>query len=134
MSLHPRVDDWETAFQQLLDEWARREFAYGSADCACWAAAAVLALTGQDFYAPFRGRYRSAAGSVRALRLYGAGDLPSTLTAALGEPVHRAFAGRGDIVMMQGNAGVCTGREALVFTEDGFETQPLEQCELAWKV
>jgi hypothetical protein len=104
-----RLAAWEPRLHAYLDGVATKPFEYGSHDCALHAANAVLAMTGDDFGAPFRGRYKSAAGAVRALRDFGAGDLPKTLTAALGEPVHPAFAGRGDIVMANGSAGVCMG-------------------------
>ena len=129
-----RVDGWDDALQAVLDRFAHMPFEYGKADCALFAAAIVEALTGHDFYAPFRGRYRSAAGSVRALRLYGAGDLPKTLTAALGEPVHPAFAERGDIVMMAGNAGVCVGLKSLFIGDAGLVAFATADAGLAWKV
>ncbi len=129
-----RIDNWDAAFHAVLDDWAAAPFEYGSRDCALLAADVVLALTGTDFGAPFRGRYRSAAGSVRALRLYGAGDLPATLTAALGAPVHPAFAGRGDIVMLGGNAGVCTGGQSLFVGDAGLEARATADCQMAWRV
>lgn len=129
-----RIDQWDIALQAVLDDWAEAPFAYGSRDCALLAAAVVLALTGKDFGAPFRGRYRSAAGAVRALRQFGAGDLPSTLTAALGEPQHPAFAGRGDIVVMDDNAGVCVGAKSLFVGDAGLEARPTGACDLVWKV
>jgi hypothetical protein len=129
-----RVPDWAEALDRLIDERAGKPFAWGSHDCALWAADAVLAQTGQDFGAPFRGKYRSVAGSLRALKEHGAGDLVSTITAALGEPVPVAWAGRGDIVMLDGGAGVCIGRDALFVGDNGLEARRTLSCELAWKV
>lgn len=129
-----RLEAWEVALAATLDAWAGRAFAYGEADCARFVAEAVEAQTGQDFYAPFRGRYKSAAASVRALRTHGAGDLAATITAALGEPVHPAFAGRGDIVMMDGNAGVCAGLWSWFVGEAGLEKRATADCQTAWKV
>ena len=129
-----RLPGWEANLHAFLDSHAATPFAYGSHDCALFVAGVVNAQTGLDFGEPFRGRYRSAAGAIRALRLYGAGDLPSTVTAALGEPVHIAFAGRGDIVTDGANMGVCMGNYALFLTEEGQERLPRADWEQAWIV
>ena len=130
-----RLPDWEARLRSVIDAWAGEPFVWGERDCALWAAAAVEAQTGQDFAAPFRGRYRTGAGASRALRLYGAGDLPATMTAALGEPVHPSMAGRGDIVMLDGAAGVCVGAHSLFLVEgEGMTRIPTLRCDLAWKV
>jgi hypothetical protein len=129
-----RIDGWDAALAALLDYWAARPFAYGEADCARFVAEAVAAQTGQDFYAPFLGKYKSKSGSVKALRTIGAGDLAATITAALGEPVHPAFAGRGDVVMMDGNAGLCMGAVAWFVGEAGLEQRATAACQTAWKV
>jgi len=120
--------------QDYLTSVGSLPFTFGSHDCALFAAGAVLAQTGRDFGEPFRGRYKSAAGASRALRLYGAGTLAATLTAALGEPVHPAFAQRGDIVMMDGNAGVCVGAQSLFVGDAGLEPRATLHCQEAWRV
>ncbi len=129
-----RVDGWEAALAATLNAWASRPFAYGEADCARFVAEAVQAQTGADFYAPFRGRYKTAAASVKALRTIGAGDLAATITAALGDPMHPAFAGRGDVVMMDGNAGICAGIWSWFVGEAGLEKRATAACQTAWKV
>ena len=129
-----RLPDWEANLHAYLDSVAGAPFAYGRHDCALFVAGAVNAMTGHDFGAPFRGRYRSAAGAVRALRLYGAGDLPATLTAALGEPVHPSRAGRGDIVTDGENVGVCMGGVARFVTDIGMTDLPRSAWRQAWVV
>ena len=129
-----RVDGWDAALSALLDDWEARPIAYGEADCARFIAEAVAVQTGQDFYAPFRGKYKTLAASVRALRTIGAGDLSKTITAALGEPMHPAFAGRGDVVMMDGNAGLCMGAVAWFVGEGGLEKRATADAQIAWKV
>ena len=130
-----RLPDWEARLRTVIDEWSRAAFTWGERDCALWAAAAVQAQTGQDFGAPFRGRYRTGAGASRALRLYGSGDLPKTITAALGGPVYPSMAGRGDIVMMSNAAGVCVGTHSLFLVEgEGMTRIPTLTCDLAWRV
>lgn len=129
-----RIEGWDAALNALFDDWAARRFEYGAADCARFVAEAVQAQTGTDFYAPFRGKYTTLAGSVKALRKIGAGDLAATITAALGDPVHPAFAGRGDVVMLDGNAGVCAGTMSWFVGEAGLEQRATAACQTAWKV
>lgn len=134
----PRFVDWERRLAAYLDTVRYAEFRYGENDCALHVANAVLAMTGEDFGARFRGRYRSIAGSVRALKLYGAGDLPSTLTAALGAPINPRLAQAGDVVMRAGAAGICMGAIAYFVGEEGgragLVTVPMREWEAAWRV
>jgi hypothetical protein len=129
-----RLPDWEARLHEYLDSVAAEPFAYGKHDCALFVAGVVNAMTGHDFGAPFRGRYKSAAGAVRALRLYGAGNLESTLTAALGFPVHPSRAGRGDIVTDGISAGVCMGGVAKFATDIGMTDLPRSAWRQAWVV
>ncbi|SDC31189.1 hypothetical protein SAMN05444678_102271 [Sphingomonas sp. YR710] len=93
-----RYADWETRLGGFLGKCRSVPFAYGKHDCCTFASGAVLAMTGVDAMAEFRGRYRSMAGSVRALRRIGKGTLAATLDAKF-EAVEPAFAHRGDLVM-----------------------------------
>ena len=129
-----RLPDWEARLHAYRDSVADAECSYGRMDCALFVANAVNAMTGHDFGAPFRGRYRSAAGAVRALRLYGAGNLPKTLTAALGFPVHPSRAGRGDIVTDGQNVGVCMGGVAKFVSDIGMTDLPRSAWQQAWVV
>lgn len=111
-----RRGDWERA---LADYIAATEFephAWGSHDCALDAADAVQTMTGVDFAAEFRGRYRSAAGAVRALREHGLGTLEATLDAKFPE-IARSFARRGDLAFHEGSLGIVVGPFALFLVE-----------------
>jgi hypothetical protein len=101
-----RLPDWEPRLHTWLDQCSDRPHVYGKHDCVLFVAGAVAAMTDVDPAAHVRGRYRSAAGAVRALRLHGAGSLPTTLTAALGDPVPLAWAHRGDICRYGTAAGI----------------------------
>ena len=135
-----RLPDWEDRLHAYLDSVADKPFAYSSHDCALHGANAVLAMTGEDFGEPFRGRYRSAAGAIRALKVFGAGDLVLTFTAALGEPINPAFAGRGDMVLYDGSIGVCMAGFAWFAGEEDAPpglarvARPKDGWLTAWKV
>jgi hypothetical protein len=96
-----RHDNWERALSCYLTECSNTAFAWGEHDCCLFAANTVLAMTGTDFAAPFRGKYSTALGSVRALKRYGSGDLHSTLIDVLGSPVPNLLAKRGDVALVE---------------------------------
>ncbi|MBB4611600.1 DUF6950 family protein [Sphingomonas yabuuchiae] len=134
-----RLPDWETRLADYLEPLRLRPFAWGDHDCCTFAAGAVAAMTGIDPMPEFRGRYSTAIGSARALRRFGAGDLPSTMDAKF-ETIPAPLAQRGDIVMSSGLLGVCMGpylaavgsegaREGLIKIERRAWVAPL-----AWRV
>lgn len=130
-----RLPDWEQRLAAWLEDVRDRPFQWGRHDCALFMAGAVLAMTGQDFGEPFRGRYRSAAGAARALRRWGSGDLPSTLSAALGPAVPLALAQRGDVVMVEGACGLLMGRRALFAGDAGLVRRERTELEpISWHV
>ena len=129
--------------RQLIDfiEGRRgRPFSWGDNDCAMFAADWVLKQTGIDPLAPFRGRYSTAAGSVRALRRYGTGELISTWTSSVGAPLASVrLAMRGDVVAKaMGEAGDAIGivvdHRAVFVAPNELRFEPVESCRLAWRV
>jgi hypothetical protein len=132
-----RLPDWEPRLAAYLESVRDREFVWGEHDCALHAANAVLAITGEDFAAPFRGKYSTGAGSVRALKRYGAGTLEATFDAALPE-IGNSFAQRGDIVLRDGMVGVCLGADAAFVGEadgvPGLVRFPRREWSRAWAV
>ena len=113
-------------------------FNWGSNDCCLFAADAVQVMTGHDYASAFRGRYRSEFGAARALKRCGAGDLLTTVTAQLGQPIAPAFAHRGDVVMTDFNGtravGVLFNGEAWSPGERGAVAVPRDAIIHAWRV
>ena len=133
-----RLPDWETRLAAYLEPlMAGARFEWGQLDCALFAADAVLAMSGHDIAAPFRGKYSTAAGSARALKRYGAGDLKSTFDTLL-PPRPVGYARRGDVVMSDGAVGVCMGAFALFIgieaDADGIYRCPRAEWTYAWGV
>lgn len=128
-----RLPDWETRLSAYLADVASRPHAYGRHDCALHGANAVLAQTGRDYGAPFRGRYRTELGAARALRRFGAGDLVATFDRHLAV-IPPALARRGDLVLAQGSVGVCIGGEAMFAGNDGLERVARAEWTRAWRV
>jgi hypothetical protein len=92
----PRLPDWPARLMRFLSEQRAAPFAWGTADCCTLAADAVLALTGRDPMAAYRGRYRSETGARRLLARHG--GLEGLLRHVLGEPMaNPKLAQRGDV-------------------------------------
>lgn len=127
-----RLPDWEQRLHDYVAALEGSSFSWGTLDCALFAAGAVMAQTGVDLAADFRGRYRTARGSVRALRRFGAGTLAATIAARL-PAIEPAFAQRGDVVMADGIAGVCVGPRALFVGEVDGAPGWVSLGRLAWQ-
>lgn len=126
-----RLSDWETRLAEYIASKRHEPFAYGKNDCCYFTFGAVEAVTGHDKMSEFRGKYHTLAGSLRALRDIGAGDLEGTMDTKFPTiPVGRA--GRGDIVFFDGSIGVVAGAFAWFVSDDGLERVPREYWEKAW--
>lgn len=99
-----RFPDWHPRLVAWLTEVARLPFAYGSHDCALFAAGAVAAMTGHDFAAPWRGRYTTLRGGLRVLRAAGFADHVSLAQSVL-PPRAPAFAQPGDLAVIGDTPG-----------------------------
>ena len=136
-----RHRDWEARLAAAIEASRAKPFAWGDFDCALAMADLVAAMTGVDAGARFRGRYKTARGAAGALRRRGAGTLEATLTALFGDPVPRTFAQRGDVVLVDTEAGPAAGVVALdgasmhvAAPERGQIRLPLRLATMAWRV
>lgn len=112
-----RRPDWEERLAGYLAEVRDRPFQYGTHDCILFSASAVLAQTGVDIAADYRGKYHDKAGAAAILKSQGKGTLLRTLDATL--PRRKpSRARRGDLVWFEGSVGVCIGAEALFVGEE----------------
>lgn len=98
-----RIQDWPTSFAAFLSRKSREPFAWGTNDCVMFAADAVLAITGDDPCAKFRGKYKTAKGAATLMRKHG--GLSSAVHAAVDalgfQKVSPFFAQRGDIALAE---------------------------------
>ncbi len=114
-----RLPDWRLRFDALITERLRAPFAWGTNDCALFAADNVLALTGIDPAIGMRG-HRSARQAARTLRQRG--DLATLVDLNLGAACAPGAAVQGDVVMVPMNTesggrlalGVCLNAESAV--------------------
>jgi hypothetical protein len=104
----PRLPKWRARFSSYLIEVAGKPFEWGAHDCALHPADGVLAITGVDLAADFRGRYTTEIGAAKALKRHGSGDLASTFAAKMPE-IDPAGARVGDVVIFDGPFGETGG-------------------------
>lgn len=131
-----RVEGWEALLAAAIDDARARPFEWGVHDCAIWAFDVRRAMTGQDAAAAWRGRYSSAKGAVRTLRLVlGAASHAEAATAILGPPLDRPLmAQRGDIVLADDCFGVCAGAVCAFLAPEGLTFRPITEIDMAWRV
>lgn len=113
-----RLSTWEADLSAYIASVRNLPFVYGKHDCGLFAAGAVVAMTGEDPAAEFRGKYSSEIGIAKALKKIGAGDLETTLdTMFETRPV--GLLRRGDLAWNGDSVGVCMGGYALFVGQEG---------------
>lgn len=127
-----RFSDWEVRLSQYLMERKEMPFEYGVNDCCCFAAGAVMAITGEDLMADITA-YDSLKTSLKAIKDAGAADISEVIDGKLPEiPV--GFASTGDLCFYDGSVGVVIGGRAAFVSEDEFALIDRAQWTKAWGV
>jgi hypothetical protein len=134
-----RLPDWPERLAAFIEARRDMPFDWQVNDCCVLAADAVLAMTGRDFLADYRGRY---ATEEQAEALMGEGGLPAFLPrvmAAFGaQEVPPAGAQRGDVALIrlenQLVCGVVTGPHIAAPGARGLAFVPLRRATMAWGV
>jgi hypothetical protein len=134
----PRLPDWPERLAALVEARRDAPFAWGVQDCMIWAADAVLACTGEDPAAPWRGSYATEAEALAIMAGFG-GQVPmiEAVQAARGAAeCPLPFAQRGDTALVrQGNqlvmAVVLDGMLAAA-GDDGLLMLPIDTALRVW--
>lgn len=131
-----KINDWAAALYAQIDDFNSMPFVWGTHDCCSFAADCVLAMTGVDKMAAYRGGYKTAVGAAR--KLVKAGGMEAAITAELGEPIAPALAQRGDVVCFTSplgdTCGVCLGSTIAAAGLGGITHTPMVQAFKAWRV
>jgi len=145
MSTLQRREDWPEQLAALVESRLHTPFAWGTNDCAVFAADAVLAITGTDLAADWRGQYASeqAARSMRSASGHlASGDIVAALYdmahRLLGPAVPPLMARRGDVVLVEHDVGhslaVCVGSVAAAPGRRGVVMVERDAWRYAWRV
>ena len=114
-----------------------KPFEWGKHDCCLFASGALLAATGVDFMAEFRGKYNSLETALVALRKEGKNTLHKTMVSKFGKPIPAAQASRGAVMFrlekLHGpSLGICAGTMSYFVSDDGLVPIPTLECVSAW--
>ncbi len=133
-----RPEGWEHRLATAIEADRCTPFRYGAHDCCLFAARVVDNLTGHDFAAEYRGKYRSARKAQQFLSA--AGGLRGIMAATGLPEVPARLARRGDVVLVaiegQKLLGVVdtTGLQAMAPGMAGLLPVPIKYWLTAWRV
>lgn len=130
-----RDERWPLILAEQVEGARKRPFAFGMHDCCLFAADVVLAMTGTDIAAGYRGKYKTERG---ALQLIAKGEgLSAMASKQLGKSMPALCAQRGDVVLIsQGrySLGICLGSMLVVPGKEGLVFLPIREAMCAWRV
>jgi len=142
-----RTIHWATrSFDTFLRERARLPFAWGTNDCAMFAADAVQAITGTDIAGDFRSKYSSEASAFALIKTVTGGTTVADAAAwcaqqhELVEWDYPLLAKRGDLVVIDNGGQLISGvihlngRHAISVSESGLVRLPISKVKRAWKI
>jgi len=136
-----RVKNWDLRLLEVIEAARSKSFQYGIFDCALFSADCVLAQTGIDIAAEFRG-YESKIAALRIIAEHGSlSNLISYATKT--QPQHISKARRGDLVSAKFEGGedadaecigVCFGVQCFFVATQGVWTKPTAACLQCWRI
>ena len=135
-----RIDNWQIALATELDK--PRKFQWGKDDCCLFACDVIRAITGIDPATTFRGKYASAFGAYKQLKLQGFRGVMNVAdmqcAANKWYPVPVLMAQRGDIVCTmfedQESLGVMSDGFGVFVGESGYVRLNVSNLIKAWKI
>lgn len=140
MSELVRLHDWRARFAAEIDRLKHTPFAWGAHDCGPGLAGnLVLAITGVDCAAQWRGAYASPSEGLSVMRDAGFENLGDMVAAMLPE-IHPSEARIGDVAAIEVSSpfgyalGVVNGERIFVLREDGMGTVDLLDAKRAFRV
>ena len=135
----PRLEDWDRRLARVTEKHMSLPGEWGVSDCIMTVGDAIEAVTGDNPFAQFKGRYKTEAGAARVMRKNGCETVEDMLASFLGlEPVNRLSAQRGDVgTIMQGGeltAGYVTEYGFAAKGPHGLTFHPVTEIVSAFKV
>lgn len=131
-----RSADWPERLDAYIEARRNLPFAWGKQDCALFAVDWVREATGVDLIPHLRGSWHDEVSALRVLN--DVGGLRNMGEILLGAPISTAFAGRGDLVVVdvtgRDGLGICLGATIAAPGEVGLTIVPRSLARLAWRV
>lgn len=132
-----RLPDWRERLLDLMNRTSRQAYRPGVHDCVLFAAAARLAVRGEDLLAAIDGRYSSIEEGY-ALAAEAGFDTPFEGVVNGLEEIPPAYAQVGDLAMLDGvdgnpAMGVVQGEAIYTVGPRGIDLVPLTAAKRAWR-
>ena len=140
-----RRSDWQSVLDEFLRAHHNRRFEYGTWDCCLFVCDAIVAMTGVDLAASYRGKYSTRTGALHVIseRTGTASILAVAENSAAAHhmpeiPVLHAH--RGDMVVVARGRDyslglvALNGRDVIVTSKRGLWRLPLSHAVRAWQV
>lgn len=133
-----RLPHYKVNLLKLINEYEHTPFSYGEWDCAIFAGKIVEAVTGDDLYSQFVGKYKTRIGGLRAFRkATGYQSHIDSIKSKYDEvPLSQARLGDiGIIVTDEGPAVVLiAGAFAIALTENGLGRVSIDKVKTVYRV
>lgn len=127
---------WQIEFERFVAARQNLPFAWGSNDCAVFAADCVLAITGVDVALPALRAHTTELQAARLLKKYG--GVVGIATAALGAPVPVLTAQIGDVVLADAAGrdmlAICNGSTLIAPGPEGLVHLGMGRARVCWRV
>ena len=118
-----KIQDWEFAFNDFIDQSRNKAFAYGSWDCCLFSNACLKAITGKDII-PKTLKWKDEATAYEAIKKYN-GTLGKSVAKACKKAgmreIPKSFVQKGDLVIYKEEnelVGIWDGYAVLTPTDD----------------
>jgi hypothetical protein len=133
-----KVVDWRKRLSDEIERHRRMPFDEAQNNCGLFIADCLIAMTGVDFAAHYRGKFTTLAEAIDLLKADGFSDLCAFAAARLTE-IHPVRATAGDIAAFetQGTGwafGIINGEMVTVMTERGLGNMRKSQAVRAFRI
>ena len=134
-----RLEGWERALADYFKSCETAEFVWGEHDCSMFVSNAVLAMTGRDPAAVYRGTYSDAESAQKILEKHG--GITGVGDWAFGERVAALMLQRGDVAAIPNGDGQeaigivsLDGQRVHAIMGEGYGSVPVADALFGWRV
>lgn len=132
-----RKTNWPRIIADEITKHRSTEFVWGKSDCCLVVADIVKEFAEIDIAEGFRGKYKTAKGSLMALKKHGEGDIASTADRILSRKPANEIS-RGDVVLVKTDAGESLGiyfnTRVWAMSTSGLVDLPVDSVLIVWGV
>jgi len=133
-----RLQGWESRLAQVIEAARHRPYVLGQADCFRFACESVEALTGENRWPEFAGKYSTEREALHLLAQHGHSFEDAFDWFFNVQRSDVRLARRGDIVALanggQKHLGVCGGALVAALGPEGVVSVPILECLCAWRI